>query len=148
MRLVRLVYCSRIDDKLTTAGVADLARKAAERNKADYVTGVLFYGSGAFLQVLEGPRSRVNALYARLLADPRHRDLQLLDVSEIDERWFESFSMAHTTLDEVLGTRIGRQQVLRYSSGFIDPFEMTAASALGFLREIGVVLQQRVLEPA
>jgi hypothetical protein len=36
---------------------------------------VLCYAGGIFLQVLEGGRGAVNALYNRIVADPRHRDV-------------------------------------------------------------------------
>jgi hypothetical protein len=50
------------------------------------------------LQVLEGQRSAVNRLYARILADRRHKDVELLIYEEISERRFGQWAMAHVPL--------------------------------------------------
>jgi hypothetical protein len=48
--------------------------------------------------VLEGERSKVNRLYARILADQRHKDVELLHFEEISDRRFGAWSMAHVQL--------------------------------------------------
>jgi hypothetical protein len=54
------------------------------------VTGVLCFclSSGIFMQVLEGGRDPVNALYNRITRDKRHRDATLLSYDEIGQRSF------------------------------------------------------------
>ena len=54
---------------------------------------MLCFSGGIFLQVLEGGRSQVSALYNRISADPRHRDVVLLSYDEIGERSFAGWSM-------------------------------------------------------
>ena len=85
-----------------------------------------------FLQVLEGGRDAVNALYGNIVRDPRHTDVTLLDYAEIAERRFASWRMGSVDLNRVnLGT------ILRFSSTpSLDPFTMTGKTALALLEEL------------
>ena len=42
------------------------------------ITGVLCHGGDVFMQVLEGGRDAVNALYNKIVRDARHHDVALL----------------------------------------------------------------------
>ena len=91
--LVRLTYASRANDGMTGDALNALCKAARAKNLDLGVTGVLVYSDGIFLQVLEGSRDAVNALYARLLRDSRHRELVLLSYEEICERRFAGWYM-------------------------------------------------------
>ena len=65
------------------------------------ITGVLCQGQGVFLQVLEGERGKVTSLYARIHADSRHKDLELIHCESIGERRYGDWSMAHVRLSDV-----------------------------------------------
>jgi hypothetical protein len=54
-----------------------------------------------FLQALEGERGQVTRLYARIAADPRHKDLELIHCEGINERRYGEWSMAHVSLSDV-----------------------------------------------
>ena len=136
MRLVRLVYASTFAEGGTTREVQDIVARAAARNRDRHLTGLLFFGSGKFLQVLEGGSTAVNKLYAALQQDARHRELHLISYQAIEQREFEGWGMAHATLDQVLGSRVGRETVLRYTTGYLDPYTLSPVAALSFLREV------------
>ena len=53
------------------------------------------------MQVLEGERGKVTSLYARIHADPRHKDLELLHCESITSRRYAAWSMAHVNLSDV-----------------------------------------------
>lgn len=99
--LYQLVYISRI----TSTGLAgpstlnDISESSIERNQADNVTGILCYGNGCFLQCVEGSEQALTNLKNRLLLDDRHKDLEILDFSPIDERRFASWSLRSITLE-------------------------------------------------
>jgi hypothetical protein len=68
--------------------------QAQTHNAVQGITGVLCQGQGFFFQVLEGERSRVNALYRRICVDKRHQAVDVLHYEEIKERLFAQWSMA------------------------------------------------------
>ena len=99
--LYQLVYISRI----TSTGLSspstlnDISEIAIERNQTDEITGILCYGNGYFLQCVEGSEQALTNLKNRLLADERHKDMEILDFSAIDERRFSSWSLRSITLE-------------------------------------------------
>jgi hypothetical protein len=80
---------------------ASILSTAHESNRVSGITGVLCHGQGLYLQVLEGERSAVNACYAKIVADRRHRDVELLHLEEISERRYPEWFMAHVSLSDV-----------------------------------------------
>ena len=64
------------------------------------VTGRLFYNSGWFLQVLEGPASTLNKLYKKIELDPRHKNSRVLYNDPANFRAFPRWSMNMTNLND------------------------------------------------
>ncbi len=132
--LVRLLYASRAADRIDEALIASILEQARAHNAAHGITGILCTSSEAdvFLQVLEGGRAAVNDLYGRILRDPRHTDVTLLDYAEIAERRFATWRMGNVRLNRVnLGT------VLRFSeTAVLDPFAMSGKAAIALLEEL------------
>ena len=91
---VRLLYVSRAKGPQTTTVTTSILLQAQVHNKVQGITGVLCQGQGFFIQVLEGERSSVNALYRRICGDLRHKDVELLRYEDISERKFSQWSMA------------------------------------------------------
>jgi hypothetical protein len=96
--LHRLAYVSRA----TAPSGAEAARHLASilavaqrDNAAAGITGALLHSRRWFAQVLEGERGALEALYARIERDPRHRDVTLLALHPATRRVFESWSMGH-----------------------------------------------------
>ena len=75
--LVRLLYASRAVDASPEA-IESILAQSREYNPANGITGVLCYGSGIFLQCIEGGRAPVNDLYGHIIRDARHREVTLL----------------------------------------------------------------------
>ena len=99
--LIRLIYLSRPVGPQTAALTDSILRKALVWNTQNDITGMLCEGQGVYLQALEGERSKVTGLYARIHADPRHKDLELLHCECITERRYRRWSMARVSLSEV-----------------------------------------------
>ena len=132
--LVRLLYASRATGQIDEALVASILEKAHAYNAAHGLTGILCTSSegSVFLQVLEWGRPAVNELYGRILRDPRHRDVTLLDYSEIGERRFASWRMGNLNLN-----RVNLGIILRFSeNAVLDPFQMSGKTALALLEEL------------
>jgi len=91
--LVRLLYVSQPVGPITTTMTTLILEKSDANNKKQDITGVLCQGSGLWMQVLEGERSKVNLLYSKITADRNHQNVQLLSMEEISQRRFGQWSM-------------------------------------------------------
>ena len=130
--LIQLTYASRIS-KILAPGDLKAILEASQRNNARVgVTGALCLTNGIFLQQLEGDRSAVNALYHRILQDPRHRDPAILDFAEIPSRNFTQWSMG-----SLASLESNRAIYLKYSrSASFDPYTMSPSTLRAFFSEI------------
>ena len=132
--LVRLLYASRATQTIDDALVASILQHSQVHNQEHGITGLLctYSPSNVFLQVLEGGRAAVNSLYNAIVADPRHRDVTLLDYEEVSERRFAAWRMGCVNLN-----RINTGVILRFSeSPILDPFRMTGGACLALLEEL------------
>ena len=99
--LIRLSYVSKAVDPQSRTLTDSILRKAHVWNMQNDITGVLCEGQGVFLQALEGERRKVTHLYARIFADPRHKDLELIHCESITERRYGEWSMVRVNLSDV-----------------------------------------------
>lgn len=132
--LVRLLYASRAEREIDDALVASILEDSRKHNLERGITGILCtYSPGnVFVQVLEGSRATVNALYTAIVRDPRHRDVTILDYAEIAERRFSGWRMGSVNLN-----RINQGIILRYSEqATLDPFAMSGGALLALLDEL------------
>ena len=138
---VRLLYVSQAAGPQTTTMTTSILVQAKKHNPVHGITGVLCQGQGFFFQVLEGERSRVNALYRRICADTRHHDVTLLSYEEINERQFGQWSMAliHLSVDD--------PKVKMRDPNF-DPYSASGPQVLQQLRDLLAAGQPiQLLEP-
>jgi hypothetical protein len=91
----RLVYSSEAAPDLAPAELEGMLAESRIRNKAHGITGVLVFVDGAFLQILEGEKNDVVDLMSRIDRDPRHRGVKVFYEQDVDERAFDSWSMAY-----------------------------------------------------
>ncbi|MFN9678803.1 MAG: BLUF domain-containing protein, partial [Betaproteobacteria bacterium] len=118
--LVRLLYASRLADGAGAEVVEAIVSQSRENNPANGITGVLCYAGDVFMQVLEGGRAPVNALYNRIARDERHRQVMLLHYEEITERRFGGWTMGQVNL-----ARINPSVLLKYlEKPELDPFSV------------------------
>jgi hypothetical protein len=75
----------------------DILAVSQRNNSRDGITGLLYSDGKRFLQALEGDADKVEAAFARILADPRHRAVVILSDRVTDTREFGDWSMAHRT---------------------------------------------------
>ena len=92
--LIRLLYVSKPVGPITTYVTTSILEVSSVNNKKTDITGVLCQGSGIFLQVIEGQRSAINALFSRIMADTRHKNVEILSMEEIEQRRYGLWSMA------------------------------------------------------
>jgi hypothetical protein len=101
-------------------------------NPESGVTGILCYSGDIFMQVLEGGRREVSALYQLIANDPRHRDVELLYFEEISERRFASWTMGQVNL-----AKVNPSTLLKYSEKpTLDPYALSGKVSLALLEEL------------
>lgn len=110
--LVRLIYASRATGSMTT-DLQAIGAVAQRHNAAVGITGALVAAQDRYLQVLEGPRPAVDALYARIRRDPRHADCTLLTQAPADFRLWPAWSMGLIDADAFAREAARRQLDLR-----------------------------------
>ena len=130
--LVRLMYASRAVSPEAEAELASILQQSKKNNPVVGVTGVLCFSAGIFLQVLEGGRTAVSALYNKITADPRHKDVVLLRYEEIDERSFGSWSMGQANL-----SRLNPAVIMKYSeTAELDPYSVSGKVSMALFHEL------------
>lgn len=70
-----------------------LLKTSQQNNTKLNVTGVLLFIEGCFLQILEGEKSAVEALYNKVKNDNRHHHILKIFAGETKERVFKKWSM-------------------------------------------------------
>nr|WP_184059913.1 BLUF domain-containing protein [Sphingomonas aerophila] len=93
IRVRRVVYISksRVGSDPTELD-AIVARSSALNNVAG-VTGMLWSNDACFAQVLEGEHDAVDETMKRILADPRHFDVELVSDRTVTRRLFGEWAM-------------------------------------------------------
>jgi len=127
--LVRLLYVSQPTGPITTTVTTSILEKSNAYNKKENITGVLCQGSDLWIQVLEGERSKVNVLYARIMADRHHRNIELLSMEEITHRQFGQWSMALVYLSK-------DDPMVKMAHPEFDPYSASAKDAISLLDEL------------
>jgi Sensors of blue-light using FAD len=129
--LVRLLYASRAVDACPEI-IEAILHECRSRNPNSGVTGVLCYGGGIFLQVIEGGRMAISQLYNQIQRDARHQDVVLLQYEEISERRFAGWTMG-----EVNMTRVNASILLKYAEKpELDPYSVSGQVSMALLEEL------------
>ncbi len=89
-----LIYQSIANENNTQQDIIDIVKKSMESNPARNITGCLFAYKNEFLQILEGEKEEVLALYSKISVDKRHIGPIVLHQGEITESLFPGWNMA------------------------------------------------------
>ncbi len=130
--LVQCLYASRSKQPITDATVAAVLDASRRNNPPLGITGLLCHTDTLFMQIIEGGRSEVSTLLARIMRDDRHSDMTVLVFDEIEERAFCDWSMGQASLD-----KLNPGHVLKYSPRLdIDPFSGPGRIMLAMLLDM------------
>lgn len=91
----RIIYSSVATAGSAAAEAPAILREARTHNGLDGITGLLCAHGDRFLQVFEGPEDSVALTWARIRADQRHRDLDVLADQDVAAPEFGDWSMAY-----------------------------------------------------
>lgn len=92
--MLQLVYVSSANPA-APCPTQDILTISRRNNARDHISGLLYADAGRFLQALEGPEAAVEAAFARIRQDARHRAIVILSRRAVDRREFGHWEMAH-----------------------------------------------------
>lgn len=106
-----LIYMSSATQLMSNDELIGLLKISRENNEKKHLTGMLLYGEGAFVQVLEGDDEVVTSTYEIIKADDRHKNLIHIISGKIEKRIFPNWSMGFRAIDRKIADEF---------KGFID----------------------------
>lgn len=71
----------------------ELLKQSRERNKHLSITGKLIYCEGTFIQILEGTKQNVEAVYRSIKRDQRMVATKLIANGTVEKRYFKDWNM-------------------------------------------------------
>jgi len=98
--MYQLVYLSLATHPMSDEELDEILKSSHRNNPCKDISGLLLYGHQTFFQVLEGPKHKVEELYAFLHEDDRHLDACVLHAADVDARMFENWAMGFERLEE------------------------------------------------
>lgn len=125
-------YCGT-EDKITEV-TDEIVRSAKKNNPACDVTGALFYHSGLFFQIIEGPQEALEALMSKIEKDERHKNIERLFDDPIRKRAFQEWNMDFFNLDDA--TRINSDELRNIAAAYKKIVEPRADLLLKFYHKM------------
>ncbi len=99
--LTQICYASSASVPFDDAALLALLSEARTNNALHGITGILLSNPGHFVQVIEGEREEVDALFEKIARDTRHQQVLVLYRETIETRDFPHWSMAYKNLPDV-----------------------------------------------
>lgn len=95
-RVQHILYRSEATHLLSSDQRTDLLEQSRSWNEHHQITGLLCYSdTGHFVQVIEGPKEQVHALFIKIRQDKRHHRIVLISDKASATRWFVNWEMAY-----------------------------------------------------
>ena len=101
-----IVYYSFSQSNISSHELEKLLKKARDWNDNHDITGLLIYRfnkmfkRGNFLQIIEGPKESILPTWERILKDPNHHTITVLEDGVFEERNFSNWSMGLKNLSD------------------------------------------------
>jgi len=132
MHMSQLIYHSEKQD-LGPGGVDAILETARKENASRYLTGLLMFNRNFFLQCLEGGREAVTTTFCKIAADPRHANVTLISVRQIDARDFPDWTMGYivSTSEQMRSALLEFQPTEEF-----NPRLLTSTSAINLMKRM------------
>ena len=91
--MIQISYLSRATTPQDAEQLLALLAQCRANNSTRGITGMLFYGNGTFLQVIEGEAAPVDELVGKIARDPRHDDIRILGRKTVEHREYADWGM-------------------------------------------------------
>ena len=105
--ITSIVYLSRAGVEFSKRDARQHLKIFSQTENAKHeISGLLVYSEGYFLQIIEGTSAAIDTLYAKIVRDPRHSEIDLLTRSVSAIRLFSKWSMGIVETEDSLETNI------------------------------------------
>lgn len=94
----QLIYTSKATITFEENGLENLLVLARKKNAESGITGLLLFGSGHFIQVLEGTAKYVDKTFSSIEKDVRHTDIEMIFTGYASQRSYSGWDMASIPL--------------------------------------------------
>ncbi len=98
--IFQLIYTCALAQNTSSQDLEEIALTSRARNLAQNITGILLCKDGSVLQVLEGDKDIVMALFDKIAQDRRATNPLILTQRTSAEREFPNWSMGYRNADE------------------------------------------------
>jgi|GEM_PF-5549755 len=85
--------------------ILNICSSAKRRNPQLNVTGVLFFHKNQFMQIIEGNKEDLDILMGVIEKDKRHKNIQIIFNTKINERSFPEWNMDAFSFEESSSVR-------------------------------------------
>jgi hypothetical protein len=130
MGLIDLTYVSKASYEADALILLPILKDSLRWNFDHQITGVLYYDSGYFGQILEGPEEEVLLTFDKISKDPKHSIKRILDQRKIEQRMFPNWSMQFFGADEIL-------KMVPILHGSLSTYDTQSTKILEAMRTIG-----------
>lgn len=128
--MYEIIYSSVATKKFSDAELTDLLSISKLKNEQLGLTGMLVYGGGTFVQLIEGGIEAARKLYHSICMDPRHMQMKVSHQQKIIARSFSGWSMAFKKYgyDPLYENQPGYEPL---SSGYLSNNLISGANNIG-----------------
>lgn len=95
-----IVYFSTWQEPFRQDDLSATLEQSRLNNNESGITGIMLFVKGSVVQVLEGAKDVIEALYQRIEADQRHTDVIRVLNRPIQKRLFGQWAMGYETITE------------------------------------------------
>lgn len=131
MKLSQLVYVSDAHMAMAESTVESIVKSCRRNNEERNITGLLIYGGGHFIQLLEGHEPVLANLFAKISKDARHHNVEQLHFAIATERLFPNWRMGLLNLDKI--NSLDRSRLRTFVNGVTKL--QRGEAIIGLLRE-------------
>ena len=114
--MFELSYKSKAIDTIIEKDIVEILNSAQEFNSENNITGCLVFYENSFIQILEGEKSVVKQIFAKICQDSRHENIRVLAEGDKDIRFFPNWDMAYTSINK---DKCKSDDVLSYANNLL-----------------------------
>jgi hypothetical protein len=89
-----IIYKSKADPTFNIFEIQKMLQRAKYFNKMNEITGIILYHKSQFIQLIEGEKGAIESLYASIMADERHHEVETILSKASNQSLWMDWSMA------------------------------------------------------